>query len=82
MESEELTSALMEMETETNKNILLNPVLEKFPLINTCITACNHCGKRLLQFAADVHLHEYHSGAMSNDTDDGIMDRMKEEGAV
>ena len=41
-----------------------------------------HCGKRLLAFVAEVHVHEYHSGSVSNDADDGIVDRMKEEASI
>ena len=40
---------------------------------------CNHCGKRLVTFGADVHKHEYHSGAIGNDADDVVLERMKEE---
>ena len=79
---EELGADLTAMEGEMNCNALLHPGLENFPLIDTKISACEHCGKRLLAFAADVHVHEYHSGAISNDTDDSIMDRMKEEATI
>ena len=51
-------------------------------ILDTKISACKHCGKRLLAFAAEVHVHEYHSGSVSNDADDGIVDRMKEEATI
>ena len=54
----------------------------EIPLLDTSITACKHCAKRLIKFGANVHMHEYHSGMISNDSDDGILERIKEEGAV
>ena len=82
VEGEELGEDLTEMEGEMNNNALLHPLLENFPLIDTKISACKHCGKRLVAFAAEVHIHEYHSGSISNDADDGIVDRMKEEASI
>ena len=76
------------MEKDMNANdllrpaIALHPVFEKYPNLDTCISACTHCRKRLINFGADVHYHEYHSGAISNELDDAVVERMKEEAAL
>ena len=74
-ETEASMSALSRLENDMNENRILHPgLLENFPFVDpldTCITPCNHCGKRLLKFGEAVHYHEYHSGVITNDADDG-----------
>jgi hypothetical protein len=36
----------------------------------------------MLAFGADIHEHEYHSGAILGDFDDAIVERMKLEAAL
>jgi hypothetical protein len=87
-EEEETSRELSSMEKDMNANYLLRPVIlshpvfEKYPDLDTCISACKHCGKRLINFGADIHYHEYHSGAISNELDDVVVERMKEEAAL
>ena len=82
MQREELAATLTDMEKRMNGNALLHPVLEEFPNINTEVKACTHCSQRLLNFGYDVHLHEYHSGAICNEVDDTVFGRMKAEAAL
>ena len=70
---------LSSMEKDMNMNPLLHPVFDKYPLLDTCISACKHCGKRLLNFGLEVHSREYHSGVISNELDDNIASMMKVE---
>jgi hypothetical protein len=74
-ETEASMSALSRLENDMNENRILHPgSLENFPFVDPldkCITPCNHCGKRLLKFGEAVHYHEYHSGVITNDADDG-----------
>ena len=71
------------METAMNANEKLHPatyikngVEHKFG--NTCITTCSKCvsGKWYLKFAEEVHNHEHHSGAMVQDVDDEVVQRI------
>ena len=71
--------SLGEMEKEMNKNEKLHPILEKYPLADTCITVCKKCGKRLVNFGEEIHAHEYHSCAIIGDLDYHAAERMKEE---
>ena len=71
--------SLDKMGKEMNKNEQLHPILEKYPLADTCITACKKCGKRLVNFGVEIHAHEYHSGAIIGDLDYLAAERMKEE---
>ena len=55
-----------------NTNLSLCPsraLLEKFPGIDTRVTTCPHCAKRLPKFTEAIRLHEYHSGVIFNDVD-------------
>ena len=77
------SSALTAMETALNANKKLHPETyikngEEHQFGNTCITACSKCvsGKRYLKFAEDVHNHEYHSGAVVQDVDDEVVQRI------
>ena len=87
-EEEETSRKLSLMEKDMNVNdwlrpvIASHPVFQKYPDLDTCISACKHCGKRLINFGADIHYHEYHSGAISNELDDVVVERMKEEAAL
>ena len=69
-----------------NGNEILHPNrLENFPNLvelDTCITRCNHCGKSLLKFGEAVHCHEYHSGAIKNEVDDTVAERLAETGVA
>ena len=73
-ETEASISALSQLEKDMNRNQILHPgSLENFPFVDpldTCITPCSHCGKRLLKFGEAVHYHEYHSGVNTNDADE------------
>mmetsp|Transcript_32260 Transcript_32260/g.55047 ORF Transcript_32260/g.55047 Transcript_32260/m.55047 type:complete len:135 (+) Transcript_32260:1417-1821(+) len=75
-------AALSEFEKKMNANETLHPVISKFPLLDARITACRHCSKRLVNFAAAVHYHEYHSCSILDDHDSAVAERMKTEGAV
>ena len=82
VQQEELAATLTYMEKRMNGNALLHPVLEEFPNINTEVKVCPHCSQKLLNFGYDVHLHEYHSGAICNEVDDTVFGRMKAEAAL
>ena len=79
---EGLSDKLSAMEKAMNSNARLHPIFEGYSRgVDTCISACEHCGKRLLNFYAAVHYHEYHSGSIPNDLCDGVAEKLKEEGA-
>mmetsp|Transcript_38474 Transcript_38474/g.80957 ORF Transcript_38474/g.80957 Transcript_38474/m.80957 type:complete len:126 (+) Transcript_38474:811-1188(+) len=66
--------ALSELELKINTNeIIVQPEMDSFPGLDASITACNHCGKRLLAFGAAV---------LCDDVDSTIAERMKVEGVV
>jgi len=75
-------TALSDLEVKMNSNEFLHPVLEKFPLLDARISACRHCAKRLLNFSAAVHYHEYHSCSILDDIDSNVTERLKQEGAL
>ena len=69
------SSKLTEMEEKMNLNEKLRcDVVE----VNTCITACAKCGKRVLNFGLPIHNLEYHSGSIVNDVDDDVVERLQE----
>ena len=83
MHAKELTA----VEVAMNKNEILHPVphaddYDDAPAIqNTQMVVCQTCGRRLIHFGLDLHEHEYHSGCISNDTDEDVL-RMMQEGAA
>ena len=79
---EEVAATLTDLEKRMNGNCLLHPILEEFSNISTQVRACPHCSQRLLHFGYEIHLHEYHSGAICNEVDDTVFGRMKEEAAL
>jgi len=78
---EGFSDKLSKMEIAMNSNARLHPPFEGYSHVDTCISACEHCGKRLLNFYAPVHYHEYHSGSISSDLCDGVAEKLKEEAA-
>ena len=71
------TFELTEMEKKMNTNESLRPNLAKEDFqslagVDTCISVCSMCGKRVLNFGLAVHEHEYHSGGIKGDVDDNI----------
>ena len=76
----ELTKELTKMEEAMNMNGLLHPAtLENCPTaLDTRISACNDCGKRLVNFAAAIHHHEFHSCQIKNELDDAVAAQMTE----
>jgi len=81
-EDQNLGAGLSDLELKINANDLLHPRLEKYPFLDTRVSACTHCAKRLINFGAGIHYHEYHSCSISDDVDSTILGRLKEEGAV
>mmetsp|Transcript_41414 Transcript_41414/g.86931 ORF Transcript_41414/g.86931 Transcript_41414/m.86931 type:complete len:355 (-) Transcript_41414:50-1114(-) len=74
---------LTELELKINRNALVvRPGLEKFPRLDASVTACKHCGKRLLKFGEAVHYHEYHSCSILDDVDSTKAERLKVEGVA
>ena len=49
---------------------------------NTLLTACKCCGKRVFGLAAEIHWHEYHSGAVMGDVCEEVVKQMKEREAL
>jgi hypothetical protein len=49
---------------------------------DTFICACEKCGKRMLDFGANIHEHEYHSGEILGDFDDAVVERINLEAAL
>ena len=76
-----MSDELSTMEEAMNSNARLHPPLAGRTNVDTRISACKHCGKRLLNFYTAVHCHEYHSGPISNDVCDGVTVRLKGEAA-
>jgi hypothetical protein len=70
---------LTAVERRANENSVLHPTLTKFPLADTRVEACQHCGVRLLAFGAAVHCHEHHSGDILGDLDSGVEEMMIEK---
>jgi len=66
-------------ERRANENSVLHPTLTQFPLADTRVEACQHCGVRLLAFGAAVHCHEHHSGDILGDLDSGVEEMMIEK---
>ena len=66
-------------ERRANENSVLHPTLTQFPLADTRVEACQHCGVRLLAFGAAVHYHEHHSGDILGDLNSGVEERMIEK---
>ncbi len=50
--------------------------------VDTSLTVCAKCSKRVFSFAAAIHEHEYHSGEMQQDVDNDIVERMKFEASL
>ena len=73
---------LTDMETKMNANEKLQHDFTNEQQIDTCITACGKCGKRVLNFGLNIHNHEYHSGEITKDVDSDVVDRMAEIAAL
>ncbi len=79
------TVKLSNMEEAMNENTHLRPsaaLLEQYRGIDTRVTTCIHCAKRLLKFGEAIHYNEYHSCAIINEFDDGVAAQLKHEGTM
>ena len=77
---ESTTFELSEMEKKMNANESLRPNLTKEHFqslagVDTRISVCSKCGKRVLNFGLAVHEHEYHSGGIKGEVDDNELQR-------
>ena len=68
------------MEEKMNNNEKLHPEDDEEQKLscNTCIMACEKCGRRVLMFGRAIHDYEYHSGTICGDVDANVVSRMKE----
>ena len=84
---------LTPLEVSMNQNDMLHPEIytkegkdcpygETGITVDTSLTVCAKCSKRVFSFAAAIHEHEYHSGEMRQDVDNDIIERMKFEASL
>ena len=71
---------LTKMEEKMNNNEKLHPEDDEKQKLscNTCIMACEKCGRRVLMFGRAIHDYEYHTGTICGDVDANVVSRMKE----